>query len=253
MSQLLNGLEIARTALAGLLLLVALLVLLLLTVRARRGRRPYVRPLPAFDRVPSELGAAAEAGAALHLGLGSGGIGGDKSLTSLAGLQVLEGFADAAIAYGTPPVVTVGDPTLLPLAQDVLRRAYSRAGIPRRYDPNAVRFIAPDPTVYALGAGDVVGHERVEGNVLAGLFGEEAVLLTCAGERRGLAQMAAADRLRALGALYPADTLLAAGEELYAAGARLSGLAHYLASLSTQDLLRFLLVLVVLMAVLGIV
>jgi hypothetical protein len=179
-------------------------------------------------------------------------VGGNQTLTSLGGLEVLAGFADAAVAYGVPPVVTVGDPTLLPLAQDIVRRASIRRGVPERYDPTTVRFIASSPYVYALGASDVMGQERVIANVLVGSFGEEVALLTHGGEERAMTQMAAADRLRALGVLYPADALLAAGEELYAGGARLTGLPRYLASLSTQDVLRFLLVLVILLRVLGV-
>ncbi len=234
---------------ALLLILLALVFLVLSWALARRRRPPYVRPLSAFDQIPGELGRAAEAGRPLHLGLGLGGIGGKRTATSLAGLQVLEGIADAAVAYSTPPTVTVGDPTLLLLAQDVLRRASSRMGVPERYESAQVRFVATDPVVYALGAADVVRHDRVMGNVLAGAFGEEVALIAAGGV--GMRQMAAADQLRAASALYPADTLLAVGEEFYAGGARLSRLPHYLASLKAQDLLRLVIVVLLLMKVLG--
>ncbi len=252
MGYLAGSAGIGESMVAFAIVVITGLTLWLLTIRAHTGRRPYVRPLPAFDQLPSELGQAAESGASLHVALGTGGVGGERTLTSLAGLQVLEGIADAAVAYGTLPVVTVGDPTLLPLAQDVLRCACIRAGVPERYDPTVVRFVAFSPSAYALGARDVVGHERVAGNVLAGSFGEEVVLLAHGGEGQGLFQTAAADRPRALSALYPTDTLLAAGEELYAGGARLTGLPRYLASLSVQDGLRFLVVLIILLAIVGI-
>jgi hypothetical protein len=237
---------------ALLLLLVALVLLLLFTARARSGRRPQVRRIRAFDQLPAELGRAAEAGASLHFGLGTGALGGEQTATSLAGIQVLAAVADAAVAYGNPPLVTAGDPTLMALAQDTLRRAYRRAGAPEDYDPKMVRYVAPSPSVYALGAGDAVGHEHVTASVLAGSFGEEIGLLTHAAEGRGLTQMAAADRPQALSALYAADTLLAAGEELYAGAARLTGLPQHVASLQAQDWLRYLMVLLILLAALGI-
>jgi len=239
-------------ALALLLVLFTLVTLLFFLARVRRRRVPYVRPLAAFDRIPPELGKAAEAGHSLHVALGSGGIGGERTVTSLAGLQVLEGVADAAVAYAASPVVTVGDPTLLLLAQDILRRASERVGLPERYDPAMVRFVTTDPLVYGLGASDFVRHERVMGSVLAGAFGEEAALITYGGETRGLTQMAAADHLRALGALYPSSAFLAVGEELYAAGARLTRLPRYLAGLRTQDVLRFVLVALLLLKALGV-
>ena len=246
------GYLIGGGGLAALILVAAGAVLIFLTIRARRGRAPNVRSMPVFDQLSDELGRAAEAGMPIHVGLGTGGVGGDQTLTSLAGLEVLEGIADAAVAYGVAPVVTVGDPTLLPLAQDVLRRAYLRAGIPNQYNPAAVRFIAPSPSAYALGVRDLIRRGEVRANVLAGRFQEEVILMSQGAEQQGLAQMAASDRLRAVGALYPADTLLAAGEELYAGGARLKALPKYLASLRLQDWLRFLLVLVILLSVVGI-
>jgi|YNPBryBLVA2012_1023415.scaffolds.fasta_scaffold00472_10 hypothetical protein len=241
-----------RMLAALLMLVITVLLLVFLAARARRGRRPYVRPIPAFDALPTQLGLAAEQGASLHVALGSGGIGGERTITSLAGLQALEAIAKPAVLYGTPPVVTVGDATLLPLAQDVLRRACARAGIPERYQPTSVRFVAPSPVVYALGAADSLSHEPITGNLLAGAFAEEAVLLAAAGEKKGLTQEAATDQLRALGALYPTDATLAIGEELYAAGARLTARPEYLASLSTQDVLRFLLVALLILAALGV-
>lgn len=236
---------------AILLALLALVLLLLLAARARAGRRPSTRPLPTFDRAPAELGRSAERGASLHIIAGSAAVGGERTMASLAALDVLDGLADQAAAYGTPPVVTVGDPTLLPLAEDALRRAYMRRGTPERYNPTLVRFVATQPAVYAAGAADVTSHERVYGNVLVGSFDAEASLIAHAAEVREQPQMAAADRLGALGALYPAIAALAMGEEMYAGAARLAGRPHHLASLRVQDLLRFVVIGIIILTVLG--
>ncbi|HEC34238.1 MAG TPA: hypothetical protein ENI37_05925 [Chloroflexi bacterium] len=252
MTGLLGSLQITGTHVAALLLTVlALLLLFLLIARARAGHRPHIRSLPPFDLLSAELGRSAESGKPLHLTMGSGGLGGDRTLASLAALEILEGLADAAVAYGMVPLVTVGDPTLLPLAEDVLRRAHIRRGIPDRYNPATVRFVAAQPATYAVGAADVIKHERVRGNVVIGSFEEEVSLITCAGEGRGLLQATATDRLQGLGALYPADARLAVGEELYAGVARLTGFPRHLASLQVQDVLRFLLVAVIVLRVFG--
>lgn len=234
-----------------LLFLLALVLLLAYLPRSRRRGAIPVRSLSAFDQIPDALGRAAESGSSLHLGLGRGGIGGEGTATSLAGLQVLEGIADAAVGYGAAPIATVGDPTLMVVAQDVLRRACERAGLPERYEPTSVRFAGSDPVVYGLGAAEFVRHEPVMASAVAGAFDEEAALITSAAEGRGLAQTAAADRVRALGALFPTDAALAVGEELYAGGARLTGAARYVAGLRVQDALRFVVVVLLLLKVLG--
>ena len=253
MSGFLGDLHITGGHIAALLLtLLGLLLLLLFTARIKAGRTLRVRPLPAFERLPAELGSSAESGAPLHFAIGSGDLGGDRTLSSIASLQILEGLAASAAAYGTPPIVTVGDPTLLPLAQDILRRAYARQGTPKQFEPATVRFVAAQPVVYAAGAADVAAHEGIHGNVLAGSFEEEVSLIAHGAEARGLVQTAASDGLRALGALYPASTLLAAGEELYAGPTQVGDSPHRLASLRVQDALRYLLVLAILLKALGV-
>jgi hypothetical protein len=228
-----------------LLVLSGFVLLVLLILRGRKGPDPQIRPLPAFQDLWDETGVAAESGGAIHIALGSGGLSGEDAVTSLAGLQVLEALADAAVSY-TPPIVTVGDPTLLPLAQDTLRRAYERNGLAALYDPGRVRFVAPSAVAYAAGAAHVVATESITASTMYGAFGAEVSLITDAGARRDLPQLAAAAAPHALGALYPAIDRLAVGEELYAAGAQMTGERRYLVSLVAQDVLRVILVLVIL-------
>ena len=231
----------------GILVLAVLLIL-----RGRKGPRPEVRPLAAFQNLDAEAGYAAESGGTIHIALGSGGLYGEDAVTSLAGLQVVHSLADAAVSYGAPPIITVGDPTLLPLAQDVLRRAYERNGVAELYDSGRVRFVAPSPVAYAAGAAHIVTAENITANVMAGDFGPEASLIADAASRRNISQSAAVVDLNAIGALYPATSRLAVGEELYAAGAQMTGERRYLVGLVAQDVLRVILALTIVgAAVLG--
>lgn len=232
-----------------LLILGCLILMVLLILRGRQGPRPTIRPLHAFQELRDETGYAAESGGTIHIALGGGGLNGESAVVSLAGLQVIEALADKAVLYNAPPIITVGDPTLLPLVQDIMRRAYERHNLTARYDPARVRFVAPSPMAYAAGAADVVGTEDVTTNVMAGAFGAEVSLIADAGAHRDLPQLAAAAAPGAIGALYSATDRLAVGEELYAAGAQMTGERRYLVSLVAQDVLRVILVLVILGAV----
>ncbi len=228
------------------LLFTSLLVLLvMLILRGKKGPSPLVRPLRAFQDLHTEVGYAAESGSAIHVALGNGGMYGEDTIASLAGLQAVESLVDTAVSYNTPPIITVGDPTLLPLAQDILRRAYERNGTPETYNPNYVRFIAPSPVAYAAGAAHAVATEHVTTNLMAGAFGSEVSLIADAGARRDLPQLAAAAAPVAIGALYPTTDRLAVGEELYAAGAQMTEKRPYLVSLVTQDILRIIVVIAI--------
>ena len=228
---------------AIVLLLLSILVLVGLTMLRRRGRLDLqVRELAAFETLQQQLGRATESGKPLHLALGSGSLGSVDTITSLAALQTLEGLVDTAVSYDVPPIVTVGDATLLPLAQDILRRAYERRQIPELYSPGSVRFVAPSSLAYAAGAIATGAPEDVTATVTVGAFGSEVSLLAEASDRRMVPQLAAVDSAQAIGALYPAVDRLAVGEDLYAVGAQVTGEQKYVVSLIAQDVLRVALV-----------
>ncbi len=246
-----------------LLLFIGILALLLPSVLATlarlRGKEkpglPSVRPLPAFQDMPMEMGNAAESGGAVHIALGNGSLYGEDMTMSLAGIQVVQSLVDSAVAYRTSPVITVGDSTLLPLAQDVLRRAYERSNVAELFDPSAVRFVASTPVAYAAGVGHLVATEHVTSNMMVGAFGAEVSLIADVGARRDLPQLAATATPGAIGALYPATDHLAMGEELYAGGAQITEEARYVRGLTAQDVLRVVVVIAILgsavMALLG--
>ncbi|MFL7793643.1 MAG: DUF6754 domain-containing protein [Anaerolineae bacterium] len=206
-----------------------------------RSSRVKIRSLASFQDLRGETGRAAESGGTIHIALGNGGLIGEDAVTSLAALEIVEELADTAILYNAPPIITVGDPTLLPLAQDILRRAHERHGLVKRYNPDQVRFIAPSPVAYAAGAASVVMTENVMSNAMIGAFGSEVSLLVDAGARRDLPQLAAAAAPEAIGALYPATDRLAVGEELFAAGSQMVEKRRYTISLQAQDFLRLIL------------
>ena len=211
-------------------------------------RRPSVnsmRDIPSIQALAPQLKRAAESGEPLHIALGSGPLGGTSTVSSVAAVQLLEGLVDAAVSYDVPPIVTVGDPTLVPLAQDALRRAYERNRVPEFYDPSKVRFVAPSSLVYGAGAIPVGSPEKVTANVVVGTFGSEASLLADFSDQKGTPKTVVVDGLQAIGALYPSTRRMAIGEELYAVGAQLTDEKRFATSLVAQDILRGLLVLAI--------
>lgn len=237
----------ATVSLALSLLVLGLILGVQWFLRKRREPLfPAMRPLPAFQGLRDKVKQAAESGKTIHIALGSGGLSGENTITSLAGLQVVEALADVALAYNVSPIITVGDPTLLPLVQDTLRRAHERRDLADLFKSSLVRFVAPTPLAYAAGSAITVTSEGVTTNVMIGHFGPEVSLIADAGARLGLPQLAAVASPDAAGALYPITNCLAVGEELYAAGAQMTGERRYLASLTAQDILRIILVITIL-------
>ena len=92
----------------------------------------------------------------------------------------------------------------------------------------------------------VIRDENVSANVILGDLGAEAALLTDAAEGISTDLVAASDNLSAQSILYASSQEPLIGEELFAAGAYLGAGASHDASLQTQDILRWLVILAIL-------
>ncbi len=205
-----------------------------------------LRPIAAYEALKQLLAQAAEAGQPVHISVGTAGISQASTADTVAGLYTLEFLADRAAVNAIPPVVTVSDPTALPVAQDLLRRAYQRQGYPEEYDPRQVRLIAPSvngsAVAYAAGVMDILSHERVTANVMVGAFGDEFLLMSETGAQKNLLQVGGTSDPQVLPFVYTSVSHPLLGEEIYAAAAYLSARRTHIGSLLAQDTVRAVLV-----------
>ena len=235
----------------------------------KRGARLSLRSIAAYDALKGLLSRAAESGQPIHLSVGIAGIGDQATADTTAGLTILQYLAERAAISGNPPLVTIAHPTALPVAQDVLRRAYHQQGVPAEYDPLRVRFIAPDPSLYsgaspnpaiyagnpndafayAAGTMQLLSQHKLAANVLVGRFGDEFLLLGETGAQHHLDQIGGTSATGVLPFVYATMTHPLIGEEIYAGGAYLSDLPAHLSSLMAQDLMRWALVVGVVLAI----
>lgn len=237
------------TVVAFLVVVLVPLLLWWITLRVRKGKRYIFRRIAAFDALRGLFGTAAEEGKTVHLALGDTGIADAHTAVVSSGLAVLRYLAEQGASLGTAPTVTVADPTLMIVAQDILQRAYQRKGMAAYYSPTDVHMVAPDPTAYAIGAQDRINDEGVAANVMVGHFGEEYLLMGEASAQRDIAQMVGTDDLNAHPFVMSTTDRALMGEEVFAAGAYLTERPEHIASLKVQDLLRGLIVLAIVVVV----
>jgi hypothetical protein len=102
------------------------------------------------------------------------------------------------------------------------------------------------PFSSAAGAMPILRDENVSASVLIGHFGTEAALLADAAERQNAFLLGASDDPSTQAALYAAAPEALIGEELFAAGAYLGATQSHTASLTVQDILRWLIILALL-------
>jgi hypothetical protein len=127
-----------------------------------------------------------------------------------------------------------------------MQSGYRAAGAEEQYRFTAGRLTGLTPLSYAAGTIPVTRDEQVSANVVIGDLGTEAALLAEAADRENAELIAVSDNLSAQSILYVSSQEPLIGEELFAAGSYLdAGLSHD-ASLQVQDVLRWLVILVIL-------
>ncbi|MDH4209242.1 MAG: hypothetical protein OEV76_10240, partial [Anaerolineae bacterium] len=239
LAEILGNLGIGQQQALMLALLLPFFPLLLLINRRIRERgRPPLRPILGYQALQESLGRAAEGGRAVHVSMGTGGLGGASTAESLAGLTVLEHVASHGEATGAEIIATVSDPSLLPVAQDVMREACAAQGHPYGYEPSCVRFISPNRAAYAAGVMEILGHSNVGNNIMVGSFGDEVLLMGEVGALNEVEQVGGTSSPQILPLLYASSDHTLIGEEMFAAGAYLRQRTSHLASLATQDWVR---------------
>jgi hypothetical protein len=221
---------------------IAGLALMIATRRLRAGHEINLRPLQAIKALDEQIAQTVESATQIHVSLGRASLVDTASPTSVAGASVLDRVAKEAGASGLPPIATVGDGTVLLLAQQRQKRALRLARRTEEYSPALAQFIAAstDRFAYAAGVTSVVLQDGVATNILVGRYGPELAIMADAAERENLVQIIGTDDPTALAIGTALTENLLVGEELFAARAYLEGKASQLASVQVQDALRLL-------------
>jgi hypothetical protein len=230
---------------ALIVLLVAAILLLTLTLLRRKSPAVF-RKIEAYDHLNRAIGLSVEGGTRLHISIGRGNLFTARGGSALAGLAMLRRLTERASLSDQPPIVTSGDASLAILSQDTLQSGYRAAQAEDQFRFTAGRLTGLTPFAFAAGTMPVIRDEGVSANVVIGELGAEAALLADAAESANADLIAASDNLAAQSVLYAAAQEPLIGEELFAAGAYLGAGASHEASLQTQDILRWLVILAML-------
>jgi len=235
----------------GLVLVIfsAGMILVFSLPRLRQARRVN-RLIPAVQRLRRAIGLAVEDGTRLHVSIGKSSIFSATNASALVGLSTLERVAQLSLVSDRPLVATSGDGTLSILSQDTLRAAYRIANVPEQYDPDRGRLAGATPMSYIAGTFPVIRDERVSTNILVGNFGPEVGLLADASDQQNAFTLAASDALATQAVLYAVAEETLIGEELFALPAYLQAGPVHQASLRLQDVLRWVVIGLIILAAL---
>ena len=226
---------------APAILIAAAFFLVVISLWKRRSPS-HLREIPAYTKLVRALGLSIEDGKRLHVSLGHGSLLDARGGSALAGLALLRNVAERTSVSDMPSVASSGDSTLGLLTQDTLQAGYQAAGVGEAYVHTMGRVTGLTPFSYAAGAMHIAQNETVSTNILIGHFGPEAGLITDASDRINIPFVGASDDLSGQSVLFASAQEPLIGEELFAAGAYLNLDSSHAASLTVQDIFRWLII-----------
>ncbi|PKN90649.1 MAG: hypothetical protein CVU44_23135 [Chloroflexi bacterium HGW-Chloroflexi-6] len=230
---------------ALVIIVVSALMMAVFAFLAQRTRFAF-REIEAFKFIRRAVSMVVEDGSRLHVSLGRGSLLTPFGAAALAGLAMLRRLAETTSTSDRPPIATSGDGLVNLLSQETLRTAHEITQKDKPFDFTQARMTGLTPFSYAAGVMPYIRDDEVSTNVLIGSYGIEVGLLTEASEREGAAVIAASDHLPAQAVLYATTPGSLIGEELFASGAYNQAGNFHTASLVVQDILRWIIIIVIL-------
>jgi hypothetical protein len=155
----------------------------------------------------------------------------------VAGLAVLGYVSELAAKYGVKIVYTVYLAEAMPIATELMREAYIRAGKADAFDAeDQIRYLSGEQFAYASAVQGFAERERPAANIMIGPFYAESMLFSETFFRIGAIQLAGTARGYQIPFFAVVCDYLLIGEEIYAAGAYLSKDPVQVGSIQGQDL-----------------
>ncbi len=198
---------------------------------AHRGRDLYIRRIPGLTAIDEAVGRATEMGRPILFSTGLAGL----DIITLQALAVAGYVARLAARYGTQVIIPVFDPAIYPIAEEVLREAYTAEGKAEAFSEENIRFLSDRQFAYASGVMGIMNREKVAANFFFGDFYAESLLLGEAGRQVGAIQVAGTPSTTQIPFFIASCDYTIIAEEYYATTAYLTREPTLLGSLVGQD------------------
>jgi hypothetical protein len=160
-------------------MLIALWIFIIASMELAKRTLPTFRKIAGLDALPEMVGRAAEMGKSVHYTTGLGELTSNVAPQLVAGLSVLSYVSELCAKVGVKIVYTVYQSQVMPIATELMREAYTRAG--KAEDFNAddqVRYMSGEQFAYASAVQGYAERERPAANNRSLLRRVDAVLET---------------------------------------------------------------------------
>jgi len=221
---------------SAIMFVASLVIIFLAVYLTKKGTiKPKIRRLTGVDALDEAIGRATEMGRPVHFTVGLGTIG---DVQVIAGLSMLQYVAKKCAEYGTRLLFTFSEPSVEPVARDIIKTAYTEAGKQEEYRPENIIWPSNRQFAYATGVMGLIMREKVAANLLLGYFAAESLILAEAGFRVGAIQIAGTTNSYQIPFFIAACDYTLISEELITAGAYVSKNPEQIGTILGQDIIR---------------
>jgi hypothetical protein len=224
-----------RVGVLAFTLLTCVLVVVFIEWAKRSKGKVFLRRLPVFDAIDEAIGRATEMGKkVLYI---MGGLDVDDPQT-VASMSILARVADRTATYGARMDIPCVWPMAMAMARETVKESYLRVGKPDEYNEDDIYYLTTDQFGYVAGVDGIMMRDRPAANFYLGAFYAESLVFAETGYAIGAIQIAGTAEVDQLPFFVVACDYTLIGEELYAAGASLSGDPVQLGSIRGQDIAK---------------
>jgi hypothetical protein len=227
-----------------LILLIAIWVTYFYLIgRVRKGKIPNFRMIPAIEALAEYAGRAVEMGRPVHYTTGQVAEADHPRFSNvLSGLKILGHLAEVCAEKGADLLVSVSAQTVFPMAQAIVRSAFTTAGVPEKFDEETVHFLGGQYIPRMIGN---MERYNIATNVYIGDIGGSCWIVCEAAARIGATQIAGTPNDSNMVVLAITSDFTLLGDEQYTAGAILSNSPPDVASQWSLDYYKLLVIIII--------
>jgi len=234
----------------GLLLMIAMFAITLYYMR--KVKLPFVRRVPALDAIEEGIGRAAEMGRPVIASPGIAITGIDY--WTVGALSILTHVATLCARSDLRLLVPLGGSeqsyTLVEISRDIVENQYRLEGNPERYNVDDMPFLSGRQFAWASAYVGMLMRYKPAVNVMVGLQWGSAIYIAGVSHEAGSFTISGSDYLANVACLAVASDYVMIGEEMVAAGAYLSKDPVQIASIRTQDIIKAVMAVLLLLGIL---
>lgn len=218
---------------------VAFCAVILVFIGLAKRRKLFLRQIPGLAAIDEALGRATEMGKPVYYMTGREDF---TKVSTIAAVSILGEVAKKCAKFGTELKVPHTLAIVYAVSEEVTRQAYTQVGRPDAYRPGTNFYVTDDQFGYTAAVDGMMVREKPAAVIYMGYYYAESLVLAETGASIGAIQIAGTDADHQLPFFVTACDYTLIGEELYAAGAYLSGDPNLVGTLRGQDIGKALII-----------